>query len=64
MEIGRRSLAKAVPSRVLPVEERTPQDEQEDREDCKWPVSECLHGNSSFRDASSERAGIHRSGDI
>lgn len=64
MEFGRRSLAKAVPSRVLPVEERTPQDEQEDREDCKWPVSECLHGNSSFRDASSERAGIHRSGDI
>lgn len=33
MEFGRRSLAKAVPSRVLPVEERTPQDEQEDRED-------------------------------
>lgn len=44
MEIGGRSLAKVVPSRVLPVEERTAQDEQEDREDCKWPV--CVRASS------------------
>lgn len=50
-----RTLAKAVPSRVLPIAERTAQDEQEDSEDrkrtflsslCRMTV--CLHGNNGF----------------